>query len=209
MGGAGLVLAFALGLLITGGLLRAPARRSPSETNGLLEHLAAHRADYDVVVIGSSFTRMHFVPTAFESRMRKLGHRVRAFGFGMKGLRGGELDHYIERVLELDMPKLKWLLVDVTLEQIRGVDAANYYKRRVIRWHGIDQVRMLHAAMAAERDDPWGTAQRLWPHVSHLLLNLGSVGEGIELWHNGASCRSCNSNRASPIWPSGAASGCS
>jgi hypothetical protein len=105
---------------------------------------------------------------------------VRAFGFGMKGLRGGELDYYIERVLALDMPKLKWLLVDVTLEQIRGLEPGNWYKRRLIRWHGIDQVRTLHAAFSANSDDRLANLQRLRPHLAHLLLNLTNVGEGVE-----------------------------
>jgi hypothetical protein len=175
----GLVLVFALGLGLSCAVLRVLARRNPNETGGLLEHLAAHRADYDVVVIGSSFTRLHFAPKTFERRMRRLGHRVRAFGCGTKGLRGGELDYYIERVLELDMPKLRWLLVDVTLDQIRGLESGNYYKRRVIRWHGVDQVLTLHAALAAGGGEPLANLQRLQPHVSHLLLNLGNVGEGV------------------------------
>ena len=38
------------------------------------------------------------------------GTSLRAFGFGLSGLRGGEFDYYLSRVLELPLPRLKWVL---------------------------------------------------------------------------------------------------
>jgi hypothetical protein len=32
---------------------------------------------------------------------------VQSFGLGIKGMRGAEIHHYIERILELHLPKLK------------------------------------------------------------------------------------------------------
>lgn len=172
--------AFALGLASSGAALRAVALRNESPSRGALEHLAARGAKYDVIVFGPSFVQMHFVPPVFDERMKELGHPVRSFGFGMSGLRGGELDYYLARVLELELPRLRYVLTDVTLDQDRPIERSNRFKRRVIYWHDPAQLAFMQRIIYTRTDDPHKRNRYLWRHAQHALLKAGNVGEGIE-----------------------------
>ena len=63
------------------------------------------------------------IPPVFDARMKEHGHDIQSINVGLSGLRGGELDYYLDRILALRMPKLKWILCDVTLDQLRPIKA--------------------------------------------------------------------------------------
>jgi hypothetical protein len=182
---AALVLCFLLGLTGASAAFRVVARGNPSPSGGLLEHLAAHRNDYDVIVIGPSFTRLHVIPPVFDARMNELGHHIHSINVGLSGLRGGELDYYLDRILALRMPKLKWTLCDVTLDQLRPIEAGNSFKRRVIYWHDPAQLSFMRRVIFALTDDPIERAGYLWRHARHAMLKATNVGEGVEALSEG------------------------
>jgi hypothetical protein len=171
--------AFVLGLSLSCAALRAIARRNPSETGGMLEHLAARGSEYDLLVIGPSFVRIHFLPPLFDRRMHENGVDLVSFGFGMSGLTGAEMDYYIERILEMPLPKLKWVLIDVTLSQEPRLDRGNWWNRRVIAWHVPEEYPALQRGVLAAKGELWPKLARLATHARHVLLNVGNVGEGV------------------------------
>ena len=182
---AALILVFLLGLGLGAAGLRRLASRNESASNGLLEHLAAHGADYDLLVIGPSFVREHFVPPLFERRLRERGHVVSAFGFGITSLRGGEFDYYLRRVLDLPMPRLKWVICDVSIDQTRPLEKRNWYKRRQIQWHAPAQFMFMGRLIMAGGGDLEERLVYVSRHARHALLNLGNVGEGVEALRSG------------------------
>jgi hypothetical protein len=139
-----------------------------------------------VIVIGPSYVRMHFVPPVFEKELRARGHALRAFGFGMSGLRGGELGYYLDRILDLHLPNLKWVLCDVSLEQLRPLEDGNLYKRRLIQWHAPRQYLLMQRAIMASSGSLRERLVYVWRHAQHALLNIGNVGEGVEALSSGS-----------------------
>lgn len=176
----GLLFAFALGLGGSAVALRSVAARNPSASEGMLEHLAVHGSAYDLIIVGPSYVRLHFLPELFDERMHQLGHPLRSFSFGMPQMRGPEIDYYLERIFELPLPNLKWVLVDVTLGQLLTLDEPNWYKRRPIKWHEPEQFGQLpHAILRRTDRTVFERARELTVHTEHLLLNLFNVGEGV------------------------------
>ena len=172
---------FVLGLTAGASALRVVALRAPISVSGPLEHLKVYGQRYDVIVIGSSLVRVNFVPKVFDLTMKDNGFPVHSFSFAMSGLNGSELDYYLERLLRLDLPRLKWILLDVTLSQTPRLKEKNYYKRRVIHWHDFDRFLQVQRALFRIERKPRRLAERWRVHFQHLLLNLGNVGEGQQV----------------------------
>jgi hypothetical protein len=174
------LLAFLCGLLLGTSALRASIAALPSPTAGALEHLAKFGDDYDLIVVGSSLTKVNFMPGVFDAHMAELGHPVRSFSFGMKGMRGAELHYYVERVLQLPLRRLKWLIVDVSLEQDMLLDPDGGYTWRAIEWHAPVQA-WLGVEQVLASPEPFQRKLRvIAAHARHLLLNRGNVGKGID-----------------------------
>lgn len=185
MRGALSILAFIAGLALGLTLLPAWPYARPSSSDGAIEYLTARGRKIDVLVIGSSTVRVHFVTTLFNEEMKKRGYDVQAFAFGRSALQGAELDYYLERILALDLPDLKWVLVDVSLTQFRPLERENWYKRRVIVWHAPEQVLTLLRLIFATDMPLTRKLGQAWPHVEHALLRAASVGDGVDSAYRG------------------------
>lgn len=172
--------AFLCGLLAGTSALRASIAALPSPTAGALEHLAKFGDDYDVIAVGSSLTKVNFMPSVFDEHMAELGHPVTSFSFGMKGMRGPELHYYVERVLRLPLRRLKWLIIDVSLEQDMLLDPDGGYARRAIEWHAPVQA-WIGVEQALASPEPFlRKLSVIAAHARHLALNRGNVGMGLE-----------------------------
>jgi len=179
------ILAFVAGLALGLTLLPAWPYARPSISEGAIEYLTQRGRKIDVLVIGSSTVRVHFVTALFNEEMKKRGHDVQAFAFARSGLQGAELDYYLERILALELPELKWVLVDVSLTQFRPLERDNWYKRRVIEWHAPEQVLTLQRLIFAKNAPLASKLEQFWPHVEHALLRAANVGDGVESAYKG------------------------
>lgn len=179
------VLCFLLGLCLGIEALRALPEPKISESAGALEHLMKHGDNYDLIVVGSSVVRMHFIAGLFDKEMKKHGYRIKSFGFSRSSLHGGELDYYLERILELHHARLKWVVVDVSLKQFRAVEEGNAYKRRVIEWHAPRQYWHLQRFVLATKKGPLRVIKALASPAAHALLRYAGVGVGIEALRKG------------------------
>jgi hypothetical protein len=192
------ILAFIVGLALGVTLLPAWPQVRPSISDGALEYLAQRGRRIDVIVIGSSTVRVHFVTALFNEEMKKRGHDVQAFAFARSGLQGAELDYYLERILALDLPELKWVLVDVSLNQFRPLEPDNWYKGRVVQWHAPEQVLTLQRLIFAKNASLASKLEQLWPHVEHALLRAANVGDGVESAKKGTLLRQRKPERLLP-----------
>lgn len=173
------LIAFGLGLGCGLWTFKRIAAQSPSVSRGALEHLQKYGDDYDVIIVGSSLVRINFVPPAFDARMKEHGYAIHSFNFSQTGLMGSEMDYYIEKILQLDLPNLKWLLLDVTLDQRPRLKEANFYKLRVIRWHNWTRYLQVQQAIMQKNEPMIERLEEVSVHAQHLLLNLSNVGEGM------------------------------
>jgi hypothetical protein len=184
------LVAFVGGLWAGAVVLRWSMSGMTGQTSGSLEHLAARGGDYDIIVVGSSFTKVNFLPAEFDAHMAELGHPVTSFGLGIKGMRGAEIAYYVDRVLDLHLPNLKLILADVSLDQNMLLDPEGGYQRRVIEWHDWPRFAMSVQHMFALVPD-WKQRWTLLDlHLRHLLLNRLNIGFGLEaiasgVWFDG------------------------
>jgi hypothetical protein len=178
------LIAFCLGIGVGLWTFDHIAAQSPTSTSGVIEHLKTYGRDYDVIVVGSSVVRINFVPPVFDKRMKAHGFNIRSYNFALSGLMGSEMDYYIEQILKLDMPRLKWLFLDVTIDQQPRLKEGNYYKLRIIRWHNWTQYLQVQQAIMKGNGPLIDRLKRVGVHAQHLLLNLANVGEGMFMLNN-------------------------
>jgi hypothetical protein len=181
------LVAFVGGLWVGTELLRWSVSAMTGQTAGALEHLIAQGDKYDVIVVGSSLTKRNFVPAVFDQRMAELGHPVTSFGLGADGMRGAEIHYYIDRVLNLHLPKLKLILADVSLDQNQVIDLSGdyQYERRLIDWH--DWPRFwLSVQHVFTRVPRWKDRIALFDiHLGYTLINRCNIGYGLEALRSG------------------------
>jgi len=172
--------AFLLGLGASAWGLRAVASRYAPPGGDKFAYLVEHAAEYDVVVIGSSIVAVDFRAQPFEERLRdEHGRRLRAYSFAMGRLTGAELDFYVHRILALPMPKLEWLLIDVTLDQKPEMLEKNWYSKRELDWQTPRQFAIVGSQIMARNEPLSARLQTLWPYARHLAINVLAIGRGL------------------------------
>lgn len=173
--------AFLIGLVLAAYGMRQVADVHAPRGDNKLRALARGAAKHDTVVIGSSVIGVGFRKQVFDRRMTARGFPSDAFAIGIGGMFGAELDFYLHEVLQMDLPKLRWLVLDVTLKQHPHLDKENYYTRRVIDWHNPSQYAIVQGQIMESARPLQARLEALSPHVEHLLLNVLNVGNGVRV----------------------------
>ncbi|MEA3208642.1 MAG: hypothetical protein QOE70_1699 [Chthoniobacter sp.] len=129
MRGAGAALAFtiAFALVSTGLNAWAPFPEVPV-VRAKLAYLARHAADYDAVFIGSSRVQFQVIPALFDAAAK-----TRSFNLGVAGMVPPESFYFLRRVLELRLPRLKWIFIE--LADLDPVNLRNAGSARAAYWH--------------------------------------------------------------------------
>jgi hypothetical protein len=180
------VIAFLVGLVAGAWLLRVEVIAARGPEADALDHLGVYGDDYDVIVVGSSLSEVNFLPGELDQRTAELGHPLRSFALGMKGMRGAELHYYVQRVLEFPLRRLQWLIVDVSLQQDLLEDPEAGYVQRAIDWHAPAQALLAMRQVLASDEPLARKLSMLGSHARYLLLNRGNVGAGIAALQSGA-----------------------
>ena len=175
---------FFCGTAVMGGVLGQLARTSPTATSGSMEWMREHQDEVEFLVIGPSYVRLHFLPDEFEQELREAGHELYSFGYSGKALLGAETDHYIREILKFELPRLRYVLIDVTLKQRPRLGQDNWWKRRSIQWHSPRQFHSVLTDLTARDLSPLEHGEQIWGHFLHTLLRSAQVGEGVFLIEN-------------------------
>lgn len=167
-----------LGLLVTAALLYAVM---PHEREVLEEVLARHD-ECQVLIIGPSYVGEGISEEAFERESKKFGPALRVCKYAPGGLRGYELRHVLDVFLDKPWPKLKVLVIDISLGSSIDFDPANWFNPRLVDWHTFDSVPWLwHYYTHRRRASLWREAPELLGHFEHLLANYLGIGRGTYL----------------------------
>lgn len=142
-----------------------------------LRHLRRHPGTYDALLIGSSLTYRHFVPTVIDAALAGHGRSLRTFNVGGPGMRGHETDHVLREALAAAGGGVRFVFVEPTLFTPELVEE-NRRSERTVHWHTPRQTwAVVQQALA---DDRPFTA-RLALAAEHLRLcawNQTSYGDG-------------------------------
>ena len=170
-----------LGFSLLDGARRALVPRVPGPLEKRMAPLLAERATCSVLFIGPSYVASQFLPEAFNREAERIRLNDRACRFGANGLRGYELRLSIERLLSHDWPRLRLVIIDITLGDEIDFKAQNWLNPRVVEWHTLgswawllDQYEGREPLAAREK------FERLVAHAKHIAAHYAEVGHGIE-----------------------------
>src|SRR5258708_5258495 len=102
------------------------------------EYYQKHAEDYDVVFVGSSRVLKGFDPESFQKRLQDSGVAMRAFNFGIPGMRGHEANRVVEQIAALHPARLKHLLVEFPEFRPSFPDDNWANSERAVWWHDIE-----------------------------------------------------------------------
>ena len=182
--GGGRVLAVALCLasfLGAAALLDAALPRpDDSALTTKLDVLEGSQRDVELLFVGSSTVYRHVDPALFERVLLQRGHPMRTYNMGVPAMAGLETLFALERILDLDLPDLKWIVLDAH-QQGHVLAGDNHLTARVAWWHDLPTA-LLACRMVWQSEQPlaWRLDQ-LRRHVVAFCYRLGNVGRLREL----------------------------
>lgn len=144
--------AFFAGLAFGSWMLQqlVPPVRIP-EYSDKLDHLAQRGKSYDVVFIGSSRVRRQISPRVFDATLKEKGWDGRSFNFGMDGLGHPEMPYLIDQLLDLHLPRLRYVFLELTRFGREFGPLMQADSVRVLHWHTLPYTTMICRAIW---DDP-------------------------------------------------------
>jgi hypothetical protein len=145
-----------------------------------MQPLLEERGSCSVLFVGPSYVQSQIFPEAFNREAERVGLAENACTFGTRGLRGYELRNVIERILSEDWPRLKLVVVDITLGDEISFEDANWLNRRVVEWHTLDSIPWLLDYYEREPPKAGQKLPRFVAHAKHVLAHYAEVGQGVE-----------------------------
>jgi hypothetical protein len=166
-----------LGAALVASVLHA---RGPMATPVTLdrERVEKERKSCEVLFVGPSYVIAQIIPRAFDAEAKRLGRPLHACIFGATGMRGTELRVHMQELLRRKWPRLKLIVVDITLGHDPRFDEVNWYQPRFIQWHTFDSMPwILDYYRSLEGPVQWSN---LRAHGAHLVANYTNLGVGLE-----------------------------
>ncbi|MDP6838408.1 MAG: hypothetical protein QF724_05670 [Planctomycetota bacterium] len=176
---------FVLALFVTELALRqlvpAPAEYG---LEAKLSYLAEAGGDFDTIFIGSSRVAYGVDAVAFDEHMAELGAPTRSFNMGVGGMTTVEANQVLSRVLALELPALRTVVLEFGAWDGRIYDRKNALSNRSIGWHTPGNtwqalVALGNTPLPRRQEHP--LTWRLGDFVTHfdaLARNLFCVGAG-------------------------------
>lgn len=138
-----------------------------------LRFFEARAGDYDTLFFGSSRVLRGVVPEVFDAETARRGMPTRSFNFGIAGMEGHETAALVRRVLVMEPPRLRRVVVE--LPDGESLDPSirpeNRFKTRMVFWHDPQETA---AAIAASG----GSVDETADHLLHGLARAGAAGLG-------------------------------
>jgi hypothetical protein len=169
----------AAGGLIAMHLCSPPAQ--VAELSSKLAALEAQREQVDALFLGSSRVYHGFSPQVFDVAMVENGHSAQSFNLALDGMNFPETDYVLRRALEIGLPKLRVVILEVSPLETT-IPAAFRATQRMEYWHDWRHTRPI-LAWLLERRDYSGAAY----HLRLLAQNYAGSGRAtrrLDTWLN-------------------------
>lgn len=145
------------------------------------EYFAAHKDEFDLVYIGSSRVFRAFDPSAFDAAVAAEGRPLSSFNLGVGGMLSFEQDFVLQRLLELEPARLRWVFLEGGEWDPDFDYSFNVHSWRSVFWHALPQTldvlqAVWHDPVAADRR--WQIART---HAALFLSKLTNYGMGKEI----------------------------
>ena len=143
-----------------------------------LDYLRAHRDEIDTVFIGSSRVYHAFDPAHFERETAARGEPLRAFNFGIDGMRPPESLYVLREMLKLRL-RLRWVFIELAEVQTK-VNAANVQSARAVHWHDLPHTLLVLRQLAGSAGGSAESWRQARVHAVSFCARLSNLGRGPE-----------------------------
>ncbi len=170
-------------------LVFPPAERPPL---GQKLSLVQSDRETDTLFLGASRVIRHVSPEVFDAGMAERGLATRSFNTALPAMFTFEQQHYLDELLELKLPKLRFVFIAPESVHLSGSDR-EVKTPRAVQWHTFEATIATSRGIL-EMDDTLAdkalTISRHWMAFLHHTFNLGTarsqllgtaVGEDIQL----------------------------
>jgi hypothetical protein len=145
-----------------------------------LDQALAKRKECGVLIVGPSYIELGIKEESFEREAARVGLGRKPCKYAMGAFQGYEVRHGLELLLEQRWPKLKEVLIDLTLGDNPEILPGNEYTARVVDWHTWSSVPwLLDYYRTRSRQAFWTRMHRLGVHAQHVAMNYLGVGRAI------------------------------
>ena len=146
-----------------------------AELGAKLAELERRSSEVDTLFLGSSLTYRHVDPAAFDAATAAAGMPTHSFNLGAPGMGAVELSWALEQLAELELPRLRWVLLDPYSAGWELPDE-NAESPRVVAWHDAR-----HTALALRLVEQAGLPRErrlsLWRnHLRAFATRVGLLG---------------------------------
>lgn len=179
------------------GLQAVPA--PPTMITRDVEAALARRGECELLFVGSSYVRTQILTDVVDAELRRLGAPGTSVKVSAVALRGYELRHHLERLLSEDWPRLRLVVVDVTLGESPDITPHNRYKLRVVEWHTLAAIPWL--ARFYDRHPESRSWDVLAAHAGHVAARYTRLGVAAALLAPPAVERETAETEADPPAP--------
>lgn len=147
------------------------------------EHVAGEQQTCEVLFVGPSYVKAQVLPELIDEETRRLGRPLRTCKFGRTSLSGYEQKWDLRRLLSQPWPRLKLVVVDVTLGDNSEIREENRWKPRVLRWHDWRQLTWFFERTSFDFESLAPVMQAL-DHTEHFVARTLRVSQGAFFLHD-------------------------
>jgi len=170
-------LGFLLVILVRGAVLP----HVPGVIETRTASLVASRRSCSILFLGPSYVGNMIEPKAFNAEAKRIGFNATACKYGTEAFKGYELRLWIERLLAHDWPRLKVVVIDITLGDTIGFNPDNWFKPRTLEWHTASAVPWLFNYYRKRAPGRAPEHARLFvSHLEHVAAHYLEIGQGTE-----------------------------
>jgi hypothetical protein len=124
------------------------------------------------------------LPDVIDEESRRRGNPIRSCKVARTAMKGYEIKRELDILLDKPWPKLKLVMIDITLGSDNRFNVKNDYTPRVLRWHTWEFLPWYLEHLDGERiknQNPIRAySSRLLRHFKHFAVNQLLVGRGAE-----------------------------
>lgn len=163
-----------------------------------MELLKTQQSDVDVLFLGSSHVLHQVDPALFDS-IRGDGNSL---NLGNSGMTGQELLYSAERILSMNLPKLKVLVVEGLPWKI-AQNPVNDFSSRTLAWHNASMTRLMLDSIRNSDLPKTEKEEKIWNHVEHWWRRSLHLAQGLDAWNGFRITALTDLENARNLGPSG------
>ena len=137
--------------------------------------------DYEMVLLGSSHVFRQLDSEFIGAQLSNSQTPFDVFNFGVPGMRFAEIMYMANRILELDSPDLKFLVLE--LGDLRSdIEDENLFTERLVYWHDFFATSWVIKSLWQEDVTLTHKLDLGVDHLHHFAHWLGNIGRGPDVW---------------------------